>query len=85
MGLVTRQLISSIVLAKKPVTFFQSMALRGCLVVFNSIRNNVVRLLGDTCHISVHLKKLSKLVNFCAAFLILKMEDTQHFGRIMLY
>ena len=31
-------------------------------------------------------KKSSKLVNFCAAILILKMEeDTQHFQHIMLY
>ena len=30
----------------------------------------------DSCHISVHLKKdLSKLVNFCVAILILKMEE----------
>ena len=40
----------------------------------------------DNCHISVHLKNLSKLVNFCAAILILKMEeDMQHFWHIMLY
>ena len=32
------------------------------------------------------LKNLSKLVNFCAAILILKMEEnTQHFWRIVLY
>ena len=31
-------------------------------------------------------KKKSKLVNFCVAILILKMEeDMQHFQRIMLY
>ena len=37
--------------------------------------------------ISVHLKKknLSKLVNFCVAILILKMEEKQHFLWIMLY
>ena len=34
----------------------------------------------------MHLKHLPKLVNFCAAILILKMEDdTQHFQYIMLY
>ena len=34
----------------------------------------------------MHFKKnLSKLVNFCAAILILKMEDVQHFWHIMLY
>ena len=32
------------------------------------------------------LKNLSKLVNFCAAILILRMEEnTQHFWHIMLY
>ena len=34
-----------------------------------------------TAVISVHLKNLSKLVNFCAAILILNMEENmQHFG-----
>ena len=34
----------------------------------------------------MHLKKLSKLVTFCAAILILKIEeDIQHFWHIMLY
>ena len=34
----------------------------------------------------MHLKNFSKLVNICAAILILKMEeDTQHFQYIMLY
>ena len=35
----------------------------------------------------VHLKKnLSKLVSFCAAILLLKMEaNTQHFSILMLY
>ena len=37
-------------------------------------------------YISVHLKKTSKLENFCAAILILKMkEDMQDLGYIMLY
>ena len=39
----------------------------------------------DSCHISMHLKKLTKLVNFCAAILILKMEENTHFQHIMLY
>ena len=57
------------------------------LVVFNFIRNNFVRLYCDSSHISVHLKRnLSKLVNFCVAILILKMEGKkQHFQHIMLY
>ena len=34
----------------------------------------------------MHLKKLSKLVNFCVATLILKMEEnTQHFWHILYY
>ena len=34
----------------------------------------------------MHFLKKSKLVNFCAAILILKMEEnTQHFWCIMLY
>ena len=33
-----------------------------------------------SCHINVHLKNLSKLVNFCVAILIMKMEGKkQHF------
>ena len=56
------------------------------VVIFNFTRSNFVRLHFDSCHISVHLKRnLSKLVNFCAAILILKMEDVQHFWHIMLY
>ena len=56
------------------------------LAVFNFIQNNFVRLYCDSCHIGVHLKKLSKLVSFCAAILILKMEEnTQHFQCSMFY
>ena len=34
----------------------------------------------------MHLKKnLLKLVNFCVAILILKMEENTHFQHIMLY
>ena len=34
----------------------------------------------------MHLKKFfSKLVNFCVAILILKMEENIHFHHIMLY
>ena len=37
-------------------------------------------------YISVHLKKTSTLVNFCAAILILKMEkNAQNFRGIMFY
>ena len=55
------------------------------LAVFNFIGNNFVRLYCDSCHISVHLKK-SILVNFCVAFLILKMEENiQHFWHVMFY
>ena len=54
--------------------------------MFNFIRNNFVGLYCDSCHNNVYLKKhLSKLVNFCVAILILKMEEKkQHFRHIML-
>ena len=47
----------------------------------------IFRLYCDSCHVSTHLKKnLSKLVNFCVAILILKIEGKkQHFWHIMLY
>ena len=67
---------------KVHLAFFCTMA----LVVFNSICNNFVRLCCDSCHMSVHfLKSWSKSVKFCAATLILKMEEhTQNFWCIML-
>ena len=41
----------------------------------------VIAVICDSCHISVHLKKTSKLVNFCAMILILKTEENmQYFG-----
>ena len=50
------------------------------------MQNNFVRSYCDSYHISMHLKKVSKWVHFCAAILILKMEEnTQHFWRIKLY
>ena len=40
----------------------------------------------DSSHINVHFLKKSKLVNFCGAVLIRKMEERkQHFWHIMLY
>ena len=49
-------------------------------------QNNFVRLYCDSYHINVYLKKTPKLVNFCAAILILKIEeDKQHFWCIVLY
>ena len=33
----------------------------------------------DSCHISVHLKNISKLVNFCVATLILKIEENKQY------
>ena len=56
------------------------------IVVFNFIGNNFVRLYCDSCHISVYIKTLLKLVNFCVAILTLKMEENmQYFWHIMLY
>ena len=57
------------------------------LVVFNFILKNVVALHCDSWHIQcAFFKKTSKLVTFCVAILILKMEENkQHFWHIMLY
>ena len=58
-----------------------------CLAVFNFSQNSSVRRYCDSCHVSVQFfEKTLKLVNFCAAILILKMkENMQHFQHIMLY
>ena len=37
-----------------------------------------------SCHINVHLKNLSKLVNFCVAILILKMEGKSNILRCII-
>ena len=56
------------------------------LSCLNVILNNFVRLFCGGCHISVHFLKTSELVNFCAAILILKLEENkQCFWHIMLY
>ena len=46
-----------------------------------------VRMYCDSCHSNMHfLKNLPKLVNFCVAILLLKMEENMpHFWCIMLY
>ena len=60
--------------------FFSVRWLQEHLVVFDFTPNSFVRLYCDSCHISMHFKKTSELVNFSAAILILKMEeDTEHF------
>ena len=77
----------SIGLAKKFIySFLYDGSSTAYLVLFNFIWN-IVRLYCDNCHISMHLKKnLNKLVNFCVAILMFKMEeDTQHLQRIMFY
>ena len=70
-----------------PLVFFHKMALVVLSFVFNFTWNSSVSLYCDSCHISLHLKRnLPKLVNFCVAILILKMEENmQHFQHIMLY
>ena len=79
------QLLKSVYigLAKKFICFFfHKMA----VVVFYFIQNNFVRLYCDSGRISVHLKKRTKLVNFCVTILILKMEENmQHIQHVMLY
>ena len=66
--------LHSLGLAKTFVQFFCKMTLVAltCLTSFKTI----VGLYCDSCHISVHKKKkLSKLVNFCVAILILRTEE----------
>ena len=74
------------VLDKRLVQFFPRMA--PIVLVFNLIQNNFVGCIV-TAVISVSIKKKKthiKLVNFCVAILILKMEENkQHFLHIMLY
>ena len=74
--------------AKKFICLFRTMA----VVVLGCLRLHSKTVLSDcivTAVLSVCLKKektLSKLVNFCAAILILKMEENmQHFWYIMPY
>ena len=65
-------------LAKKFVSFFSVVVLSG----LSLHSKQVVRLYCDSRHISIHLKEnLPKLVNFCIAIFILKMEENkQNFG-----
>ena len=66
--------------------FFSIRWLEWHLVVFNFIQNNFVRFYCDSCHINMHWKKLTKLVNFCVAILIVEMEENKrHFRHMMLY
>ena len=51
-----------------------------------SFKTIFVRLYCDSGHISMHLKKLTKLVHFCVTILILKVEENkQPFWHIILY
>ena len=71
-------------LAKRFVWFFSIRQLSQHFV-FNFIQNSFVRLYHDSCHISLHFQKnLAKLVNFCKAILILKMEGKKHFWHIVI-
>ena len=69
--------------------FFSIRWLQQCIVVFNFIQfnlSNFVRLCCDSCHLNIHKKNLSKLVNLCVAILILKMEENMRRScHIMLY
>ena len=46
---------------------------------------NFVRFYCDSCQISVQLKEWSKLVNFCVAMLILKMEEKSNILGILCF
>ena len=66
-------------------SFFTSVwCLWLCSIVFNFIQNNFV--LWQLSYQHAFKENLSKLVNSCAANLILKMEENmQHFRHIVLY
>ena len=65
----------------KSLFFFHKMA----LVVFNFIQTILLGCIV-TAVISACIKKPSKLVNFCVAILILKIEENkQQFWHVMLY
>ena len=52
------------------------------LICLNFVPNNFVRLYRDSCHYQPVFKKTyKKLVKFCVAIVILRLEEnTQHFG-----
>ena len=56
-------------------------------LLYDGSSSSFVRLCCNSCHISAHFfkKALSKLVNFCVAFLVLKMEERQYFWHVVLY
>ena len=55
-------------------------------LIFNFTQNSFVRLYHDSCHFGLHFQRnLAKLVNFCKAILILKMEgEKQHLGHVVI-
>ena len=55
-----------------------------CLVVFNFIQNNFVRLYCDSCHISMHFKKTYQIGESLCSHFNIKMEENTHFWHIML-
>ena len=74
-------------LAKKLFFFFFPVRwVQQCLVVFNVIRNNFVRLYCDSCHLSMHLKRNIKTGEFlCSHFNIEDERKYETFWHIMLY
>ena len=72
----------SVALAKKFVRFFPIRWLWWCLVVFNFIRNNFVRLYADghiSGHISMHLKNVIKVGEFLKYILLIMLLQLSHF------
>ena len=73
-------------LAKKFISFLLYDGSSSAHLSLTSSETISLRLYCDSHHINVHLKKnLPKLVNFCAAILILTMEEKTHFQCTMLY
>ena len=67
---------------KVHLVFFHTMALV-MLSFFNFIRNNFVRLYGDSCHFSVHFLKLIKMGKFlCGHF---NIEDGRRYATFLVW
>ena len=61
--------------AQSSFGFVHKMSLVVLSCLNNFIRNSFVRMYCDSCHVGMHLKKTSKLVNICIAILILNMKE----------
>ena len=53
------------------------------VVIFNFIQNNFVRLYCDSCHTSVHFKKLIKISEFLCSYF--NIEDGRKYTKFLVY